>query len=128
MSNAALFDLVEQVHYNLTQSAIAYKEYLQNWKTFKHAQVLKIYNEKIKKLLQENGHLLSNELQENGKALIEHYDIWLEKWNALGQKLNPSPDDEFFFPNEFTFPKKAAVAFEMEYSGLKQLAPPDNKS
>jgi hypothetical protein len=128
MSNAALFDFAEQVHYNLGQSAVAYKEYLQNGKTFKHAQMLKIYNEKIKELLLENRHLLSNELQENSKALIEHYDIWLEKWNDLAQKLNPLPDDEFVFANEFTFPRKAAVAFEMEYNRLKQLTLPGNKS
>jgi ribonucleotide monophosphatase NagD (HAD superfamily) len=121
MSNTAVFDLIEQVVMNLNQSGIDYKEYLQTGKTFRHARILKVYNEKIRELLIEKGYLLSDDLQEDALALVTHYDAWLAKWNDLKEKLNPSPDEEFIFANEFTFPKKAAV----EYNRLKELVSPE---
>lgn len=114
-------DLLGQLHMNLERSAMAYKEYLQGGKTFMFAKILRVYNEKIRSLILEKGFLLTDSLQKDGLSLVAHYDIWMQKWDALKASLNPLPDDQFIFPNEHTFPKEAANNLEQEYHRLKQL-------
>jgi hypothetical protein len=118
--NEKVIELTGRLYMNLERSKTAYKEYLQGGKTYMFARILKIYNEKIRELLLEEGYLLSDSLQKDGLALISHYDIWLQKWNDLEKKLNPVQDDEFVFPNEFVFPKEAANNLEREYLRIKQ--------
>jgi hypothetical protein len=118
--NEKAIELTGRLYMNLERSKTAYKEYLQGGKTYMFARILKIYNEKIRELLLEEGYLLSDSLQKDGLALISHYDIWLQKWNDLEKKLNPGPYDEFVFPNEFVFPKEAANNLEREYLRIKQ--------
>ncbi|MEI9810787.1 MAG: hypothetical protein WDO16_24565 [Bacteroidota bacterium] len=116
------FELAGQLYMNLKRSATAYKEYLEGGKTFMFASILRLYNEKIRELLLEKGYLLPDSLQHDALALVSHYDIWMQKWDELKTTLNPSPDDEFVFPNTFTFPKEAARNLEQEYKRLKQEA------
>jgi hypothetical protein len=113
------FELTGQLYMNLKRSATAYKEYLQGGKTFMFARVLRQYNEKIRSLILEKGYLLPSHLQEDGLALVSHYDIWMQKWDDLKNRINPSPDDEFIFPNDATFPKEAARNIEAAYEHLK---------
>lgn len=105
---------------NLKRSETAYKEYLQGGKTFMFAKILRLYNEKIRELLLEKGYLLRENLQKDALALIAHYDIWMQKWDELKTNLDPSPNDEFIFPNNFTFPKEAATNLEQEFIRLKE--------
>src|SRR5687768_3497925 len=91
------FELAGQISMNLKRSAAAYKEYLLGGKTFMFALILRQYNEKIRELILEKGHLLSASLQEDALKLVSHYDIWMQKWDELKKNLNPSPDDEFVF-------------------------------
>jgi hypothetical protein len=114
------FELTGQLYMNLKRSETAYKEYLQGGKTFMFAKILRLYNEKIRELLLEKGYLLQEGLQKDALALIAHYDIWMQKWDALKTSLDPSPNDEFIFPNNATFPKEAATNLEQEYKRLKQ--------
>ena len=114
------FKLTGQIYMNLKRSAAAYKEYLHGGKTFMFAMILRQYNEKIRELILEKGWLLPAGLQEDGLALVSHYDIWMQKWDELKKSLNPSPDDQFVFPNNATFPKDAARNIEEAYQLLKQ--------
>ncbi len=114
------YKLTGQLYMNLKRSEAAYKEYLQGGKTFMYAKTLRLYNEKIRQLIMEKGYLLPEALQNDGLALVSHYDIWMQKWDELKMRLNPSPDDEFVFANSFTFPKEAARNLEQEYVRLKQ--------
>lgn len=106
---------------NLKRSETAYIEYLQGGKTFMFAKILRLYNKKIRKLLLGKGYLLPESLQKDALSLISHYDIWIQKWNELKMHLDPSPGDEFTFPNKYTFPKEAATNLEKEYYRLKTL-------
>lgn len=117
--NEKTVELTGLLYINLKRSEFAYKEYLEGGKTYMFARILKIYNEKIRELLLEKGWLLSDSLQKDALLLISHYDIWLQKWNNLEKRLNPAPEDEFFFPNEFIFPKEAAKNLEEEYLRVK---------
>jgi len=114
------FELTGQLYMNLKRSETAYREYLQGGKTFMHARILRQYNEKIRELILEKGHILSEHLQENALELVAHYDIWMQKWDELKASLRPSPGDEFVFPNNSTFPKEAATKLEQEYKRLKE--------
>jgi hypothetical protein len=113
-------ELVGQLYINLKRSETAYKEYLQGGKTFRFAKILRVYNEKIRELILQKGYLLSGQLQEDGLAMVSHYDVWMQKWDELKERISPSPDDEFAFPNDVTFPKEAARHLEQEYFRLKQ--------
>ncbi|HEY6504496.1 MAG TPA: hypothetical protein VIZ28_11025 [Chitinophagaceae bacterium] len=115
------FELIGQLHMNLEISGNAYREYLQGGKTFMFAKILRQYNEKIRELIIEKGWLLPESLQKDALALVLHYDAWMQKWDELKAKLDPSPDDEFVFPNSVTFPKEAARNIEQEHERLKQL-------
>jgi hypothetical protein len=114
------FELTGQIYINLKRSATAYKEYLQGGKTFMFAMILRQYNEKIRELILEKGYILPGNLQEDALALVSHYDIWMQKWDELKKNLDPSPGDEFAFPNTATFPKEAARNIEAFYERLKE--------
>jgi recombinational DNA repair protein (RecF pathway) len=106
------FDLIASVCLNLKQSLLAYQEYLQQGKKFKHAKNLKYYNTKIIDLLVQNEKQIPLSLKQDADKLLQHYTHWLAKWNQLAEKSNPSADDVFAFENEFTFPKTASENFE----------------
>ena len=104
--------LLQSVVQQWEQSAKAYKEYLENGKKFRHAEMLKLHNSAAKDLLIENSSLVPEEFQKDVADIIEHYVIWTAKWEDLKNKLNPFPDDEFVFQNDHRFPRKAAQRLE----------------
>lgn len=120
--SSRLFDLTGRIYMNLQRSGMAYREYLEGGKTFLLARVLRLYNEQLRQLLLEQGHLLSLHLQKDALTLVSHYDIWMIKWDDLKESLNPASDDVFVFPNASTFPREAAQRFEQEYLRLKEIA------
>lgn len=101
------------------QSVISYKEYLSYGKIFRFAQQLKQCNSKALELLAQYKQLLPSDMQPDAAILINHYNIWTEKWENLVKELNPAPDDEFVFANTVTFPREAARNLEMLYEKLK---------
>lgn len=114
-----LIKFLGQIFINLKRSEIAYKNYLQDEKTFIHAKILKTCNEQLRSLLIENSFLLSDTMQHDALTLITHYDIWIEKWNALEQTHKFSLDEIFVFENKHTFPKDAAIRIESEFQRIK---------
>lgn len=118
--------LITLLHESIEASGIAYRNYISGGKTFRFAEELKRYNDKITLLIKENSQLLSPPLQEDAAVLLHHYNVWTEKWIQLAEAINPGPDDIFVFANEVTFPKQAAIHIEEEYRKIKALLnPPD---
>lgn len=113
------FELTGELYMNLKRSGTAHQEYLQGGKTFMFARILRMYNEKIRELVMKKGYLLPGDLQKDALLLVSHYDVWMQKWDDLRSRLDPSPDDEFVFPNSITFPREAARRLEQEYERLK---------
>ena len=101
------------------QSTISSKEYLSSGKIFRFAQQLKQCNSKALELLTQHKQLLPSDMQPHATILINHYNIWTEKWRKLAKELNPAPDDEFVFANTVTFPREAARNLETLYEKLK---------
>jgi len=110
--------LLARVHELMGASLEAYRDYLQNGKTFSYAKELRRVNTSMIDLLEEGKHLLKDDLLMAAEKLLEHYTIWRSKWDELEKEISPEPDDEFVFQNEHTFPKEAALIFERAYRDL----------
>jgi hypothetical protein len=107
--------LLREIVDNLNLSSVAYREYLQQGRTFEKACLLRKYNDRMHELLSENASLLGEDHLNDAQALLAHYESWREKWDALKEKIHPGPSDEFVFPNSDTFPRQAANNLEKEY-------------
>ncbi len=115
MNKAAL---LKELTVLFNQSTLSYRQYLDAGRTFHHAQQLKLHNSNALKLLRENQHLLSEELQKDAQSLITHYTEWSQKWEQLAAEKEHQPDDVFVFANDVTFPKQAAQNLEAAYQKL----------
>lgn len=115
------YTFVGQIYISLKCTEIAYRNYHQNGKKFLYARILKTYNNRIRDLLLEKSHLLSENLQNDALKLITHYDIWIEKWNELKNNNNHSLEDEFIFQNKDIFPSDASKNLENEYFRLEKI-------
>lgn len=112
MKNTEFRSLLQAVVLHWQQSAKAYADYMGNGKTFRYAEVLKLHNTAVRKLLSENMAVIPDEFKKDALAVIEHYTVWTDKWDALKEQLDPGPDVEFIFENEHRFPKAAAQRLE----------------
>lgn len=118
MENNEFHSLLQSVVLHWKQSAIAYAGYMQNGKTFRYAEMLKLHNTSVKDLLTDNIALIPADYKKDVEAIIEHYTIWSEKWDKLKSELSPAPDDEFVFENDHRFPKAAAQKLEAAFYSL----------
>jgi hypothetical protein len=101
-------DWLKNILQQLERSSIAYKNYLENGRTYREAIVLKKYNSLIREILLTNMNDIPPGLRDDAKAMVAHYDAWTEKWNELQQNNDPQPEDEFVFQNDHRFPREAA--------------------
>lgn len=76
-------------------------------------KVVKAGNETIRDLLLGKGHLIPPELREDAGRLIEHYDVWLEKFEKQRLSENPDLNAAFVFvgPDGYPFPGTAERNF-----------------
>jgi len=118
MENNQFHSLLQLVVMHWEQSAKAYANYIENGKTFRYAELLKLHNTTVKTLLIDNLTVIPAAFKKEVEAIIEHYTIWSTKWDDLKNKLNPAPDDEFVFENDHRFPKLAAQKLEAAFYDL----------
>ena len=76
-------------------------------------KVVKVGNETIRDLLLLKGHLIPPNLREDAGRLIEHYDVWLEKFEKQRLSENPDLNAPFVFvgPDGYPFPSGAEKNF-----------------
>ena len=101
-------EIGRQLVFNLKRAESVYKNYLAEDQKFLHAKNLKKANDKIIEILTNYNQNLPKALENDMLLLLEHLEIWSERWVELQQKLNPSLDDVFIFQNTHQFPKSAA--------------------
>ncbi len=118
MPNKEFLSLLETVIFHWQLSAKAYKDYMENGKKFRYAEILKVHNTVVKNLLTDNITLIPAEYINDIEAILEHYTIWTAKWEELRNKLNPVPADEFVFENDHRFPRVAAQKLEAAFHEL----------
>ncbi|MCD4744062.1 MAG: hypothetical protein K8R67_16495 [Desulfobacteraceae bacterium] len=84
---------------------------------FIEAKVVGVGNETIRDLLLSKGHLIPPELLEDAGKLIEHYDVWLEKFQEQRSSETPDLKATFLFvgPDGFPFPGEAEGRFRDKY-------------
>jgi len=84
--------------------------------------VVRAGNEVIRDLLLQKGHLIPPYLMEHAALLVEHYDAWIGKYEAI--RGDPSVGDsiEFVFvgPDGYGFPKESEKKFREEFRKLQQ--------
>ncbi|MBV5341433.1 MAG: hypothetical protein J0665_18075 [Deltaproteobacteria bacterium] len=92
------------------------KRAFKRWRTlnlFLEAKVVRVGNETIRDLLLNKGHLIPPELLEDAGKLIEHYDVWLEKFEKQRSSEKPNLETKFVFvgPDGFPFPTESEKKF-----------------
>ncbi len=81
------------------------------------AKVIKEGNQTVRNLLLTKGHLIPPELLEDAGRLIEHYDVWLEKFEKQRLTDKPDLDSPFTFvaPEGYPFPWESADSFKKKF-------------
>jgi hypothetical protein len=76
-------------------------------------KVVKVGNETIRDLLLMKGHLIPPNLRTDAGRLIEHYDVWLEKFEEMRLSKKPDLNTSFVFvgPDGYPFPSDAEKKF-----------------
>jgi hypothetical protein len=76
-------------------------------------KVVKVGNETIRDLLLTKGHLIPTDLRAEAGSLVEHYDVWLEKFEKQRLSENPDLNAPFVFvgPDGYPFPSGAEKKF-----------------
>ncbi len=115
-----LLHLLETLHSEFELSSQAYRKYLDEGMTFRHARRLRELNTRIRKLLSDNLSLLPQELQQDAVAITEHFDTWMKRWDDHKDRISPGDDDEFVFANEHRFPRQSANRLEQARLRLKE--------
>jgi len=118
--NTEQFNFLSALIENFSVSKKAYENYINDGRIFLHAKVLKKANDSIRITLLNNHDLIPDDLLEDANELIEHYDIWINKWIKLEQKLHPNVKDEFVFQNKFTFPSNSEKKFVARFKEVKK--------
>lgn len=85
---------------------------------FLEAKVVGAGNEIIRDLLLNKGHLIPPELLDDAGKLIEHYDVWLEKFQKQRSSEIPDLETTFVFvgPDGYPFPHDAENKFRDKYN------------
>ena len=83
-------------------------------------EILKDCNLKIRNLLLEKAYLITPTLTTDAEELINHYDVWLEKFRELRENPATKNDEAFIFVAQdgHAFPRKSEENFKMKYLEL----------
>ncbi len=77
-------------------------------------------NETVRDLLLTKGHLIPPELMDCASRLIEHYDVWIEKFERERKTQKPDLETKFIFagPDGYPFPRECELKFRDKYQEL----------
>lgn len=120
MQEKLLTELLSPVYIQLKRAETGYRNYQANGKTYLYARIIREANTAIRDLILQKAYLQPEELEKEFMLLLEHIDIWDQKWLALEKELQPHPDQPFIFQNSHTFPREAARQIESLYLQLKR--------
>ena len=109
-----------ELNIQIKRSELAYRNYMANGKKFIYTKIIKKCNEAILNLLVGHSHLFADDMIEGSLRMIEHIDIWMEKWIDLEQTKKPGLEDEFVFENKVSFPRDVAQKIEAAFLSLRE--------
>ena len=115
----SLAELLGPVDMQLRRTKLA----LMRWDEFNlflEIKIIKEGNETVRDLLLTKGHLIPPDLLDCAARLIQHYDIWLEKFERERLAKKPDLETKFLFtgPDGYPFPSECESKFRAKYKGL----------
>jgi hypothetical protein len=117
----ALYELFGPVKMQLIRTSRAFRRW-NGRDDFLEGQVVRSGNLAIRDLLLAKGHLIPADMLDHAAVLIEHYDAWLEKFDALRvQHQGTGAEATYVFvgPDGYPFPHAAEQAFLARAAALQ---------
>lgn len=116
---ASVSELLGPMYMQLDRSKRAFNR----WKArnvYIETVIMKEGNTTIRNLLLQKGHLIPPELLDHAGKLVEHYDRWLEEFDAVRGGENPDLGAPYVFvgPKGFPFPVEAERAFRAKFDEM----------
>lgn len=83
-------------------------------------KVIRDGNQTIRNLILEKADLIPPDLLADAAKLVEHYDLWLEKFETKRLTENPDLETAFIFtgPDGYPFPRLSEKRFKDTFKGL----------
>ncbi|WP_027381711.1 hypothetical protein [Chryseobacterium daeguense] len=112
-------ELLGQVYLHLNRLKDAFKNKyskINEYDPFYEDEIIYSSNKHIRDLLINNGHFLPPELLDEATKLIEHFDIWLNKYHQLRILQKDMQSKQIYVgPDGFRFPENAEKMFKEKY-------------
>lgn len=112
-------ELLGQVYIHLNRLKLAFQNRyskIKEFDKFYEDEIILKSNQHIRDLLIDNGHFLPPELLGEAAKLIEHFDIWLTKYNQLRINDKDIHTKQIYVgPDGFHFPESAEKLFKDKY-------------
>ncbi len=108
----SVVELLAPLNMQFERTSLAFKRWGAK-NLYLEMKVVKTGNEAIRDLLLMKGHLIPPDLRTEAGRLIEHYDVWLEKFEKQRLSENPDLNAPFVFvgPDGYPFPSDAEQKF-----------------
>ncbi len=112
--------IMGEIYFHLFRTRKAFDRYsmIKKQNKFLEVEVIKNSNQKIRDLILEKGYLIHPDLTKEANKLIEHYDVWLEKYNLLRLEKDVDVLHIYVGPDGFKFPDEAEDKFKKYYLKL----------
>lgn len=116
----SLSEVVGPVVMHLDRTARVADRYSDHPASYLEAQIMRDSNEAVRSILLRNGHLIPTNLVVHAHKLVEHYDVWIRRFDEKVARENPTPDIRFDvgFSNP-GFPEDAQIAFKESFVLLR---------
>jgi len=117
----SLAELLGPVNMQLRRTKLAFLRW-DNLNLYLEMTIIAKGNETARDLLLTKGHLIPPELMDCASRLIEHYDVWLEKFERERKSQKPDLETKFIFtgPDGYPFPSECEARFNKKYQELWQ--------
>lgn len=109
-----------KIYFHLYRTRKAFNRYsdIKELNKFLEIEVIKYSNQTIRDLILESGYLIHPDLTDYANVLVEHYDVWLEKYNSMRIEKNIEGIHVYVGPDGYEFPNDAEVKFKEYYLKL----------
>lgn len=112
-------ELLGQVYIHLNRLKLAFQNKyskIKEYDQFYEDEIILKSNQHIRDLLITNGHSLPPELLDEATKLIEHFDVWLTKYNQIRVLDKDTVTKQIYVgPDGFRFPENAEKMFKEKY-------------
>lgn len=112
-------ELLGQVYLHLNRTSLGFKNKysgIKDYDPYYEDEVIYDSNKHIRDLLIEKGHYLPPELLDEASRLVEHFDVWLTKYNQTRLVEKDIKTKQIYVgPDGFRFPENAEKMFKEKY-------------